>query len=89
MARENVYPRQLNQRHIEMFHVDPRDPALAINALTVSPGRVLFSADSKYTMELLSEHGIEVLPVDISEIQKLGGGIHCCTLPLIRDSLPV
>ncbi|AWB42997.1 amidinotransferase [Paenibacillus sp. CAA11] len=77
----------LHQRHIEMLHVDPRDPALAINGLAVAPGRVLFSSSGKYTMDLLSHHGIEVIPVDISEIEKLGGGIHCCTLPLLRDSL--
>jgi N-dimethylarginine dimethylaminohydrolase len=78
---------ELNKRKIEMFHVDPRDPALAINALTISPGRVMCSADSKYTMELLAHHGIEVIPVDISEIQKMGGGIHCCTLALLRESM--
>ena len=29
----------------------------------------------------------EVLTVDITEINKMGGGIHCSTLPLKRDSL--
>lgn len=78
---------ELHRRKIEMLHVDPRDPMLAINALTLSPGKVLMPSDANYTIELLSRQGMQVTPIDISEIQKLGGGIHCCTLPLIRDSL--
>ncbi|MCA1292114.1 amidinotransferase [Paenibacillus sp. alder61] len=78
---------ELNRRHIELFHVDPRDPSLTINALALSPGKLLFSADGAYTMDLLSRHGIEVIPVEVSEITKMGGGIHCCTLPLIRAAV--
>lgn len=78
---------ELHQRKIEMLHVDPRDPLLTINALAISPGKVLLSSDGPYTMELLSRNGVQVISVDTTAIQKLGGGIHCCTLPLIRDSL--
>jgi len=78
---------ELHRRKIEMLHADPRDPLLAINALAVSPGKVLMSHDAKYTIDLLLRQGVEVIPVNISEIQKMGGGIHCCTLPIIRDSL--
>lgn len=78
---------ELHCRHIELLHADPRDPMLAINALALSPGRVLMSSEAEYTMELLSSQGIDVVPVNVSEIHKMGGGIHCCTLPLIRESL--
>ncbi|WP_166241026.1 dimethylarginine dimethylaminohydrolase family protein [Paenibacillus turpanensis] len=78
---------ELHKRSIEMLHVDLRDPTLAINALAVSPGKVLCSSDAVYTMDVLSHNGVEVISVDISEIKKMGGGIHCCTLPLIRESL--
>lgn len=79
---------ELHHRKIELLHADPRDPALTINALSVSPGKVICSGEGKYTLDLLSRNGLEVIAVDISEIEKLGGGIHCCTLPLIRESLP-
>jgi N-dimethylarginine dimethylaminohydrolase len=78
---------ELHQRNIEILHVHPSDPPLTINALTVAPGRVVFSKTGVRTMELLDRNGIEVIPVDVSEIFKLGGGIHCVTLPLIRDRL--
>lgn len=78
---------ELQSRGIQLLHVDPRDPMLTINGLTISPGRMLISSAGKYTIELLSHHDINVIPVEVSEIQKLGGGIHCCTLPLIREPL--
>lgn len=78
---------ELHQRGIEMLHVDPRDPMLAINAIAVSPGKVIMSETGTHTIELLSHHGIHVIPVAMSEIEKMGGSIHCCTLPLVRDSL--
>lgn len=78
---------ELHRRHIKLLHVDPRDPMLAINALALSPGKVLMSSEAVYTMELLSRQGIDVIPINMSEIHKMGGGIHCCTLPLLRESL--
>ncbi|MDU4694315.1 MAG: arginine deiminase family protein [Paenibacillus sp.] len=78
---------ELHGRGFELLHVDPRDPALTINGLTLAPGKVLFSADGKHTIDLLSSQGVQVIPVETSEIAKMGGGIHCCTLPLIREPL--
>ena len=77
---------ELHRREIELIHVDPKDPPLTINALTIAPGRVVFSASGTRTIELLDRHGIEVVPVEVDEIFKLGGGIHCVTLPLTRAS---
>ncbi|GIP49103.1 hypothetical protein J53TS2_26940 [Paenibacillus sp. J53TS2] len=78
---------ELHRRGFELLHVDPRDPTLTINGLALAPGKVLFSADGKHTIDLLSSQGVQVIPVEITEIAKLGGGIHCCTLPLIREPL--
>lgn len=76
---------ELHRKKIELLHVDPRDPPLSINVLPVSPGRVIFPSTGVRTMEVLQNNGIEVIPVDVSEFYKLGGGIHCLTLPLIRE----
>lgn len=78
---------ELHRRDIELLHVDPRDHDLVINALTVAPGKVLFAASGERTLELLVKHGIDVIPVEVSEIFKLGGGIHCVTLPLLREDM--
>ncbi|WP_453991895.1 dimethylarginine dimethylaminohydrolase family protein [Bacillus nitroreducens] len=76
---------ELHKREIEIFHVHPKDPPLTINVLPVSPGRVIFPSNGVNTMKLLKANGIQIIPVDVSEFYKLGGGIHCLTLPLIRQ----
>lgn len=76
---------ELGKRRIRLLHVDPQDPQLTINALTVAPGRVVICSSGVRTIELLQQQGVTPLPVQVDEIFKLGGGIHCTTLPLIRD----
>ncbi len=78
---------ELHKRQIELFHVDPKDPPLTINVLPIAPGRIVFPSNGVRTMELLQKSGLEIIPVDVAEFYKLGGGIHCMTLPLIRESL--
>ncbi|MDF2947831.1 MAG: hypothetical protein K0S51_2510 [Bacillales bacterium] len=78
---------ELHKLEIELIHIDPEDRPLAVNALPISPGKILFPSSEKRTLKLLENQGLNVIPVDISEFFKLGGGIHCLTLPLIRDTI--
>lgn len=77
--------KMLKDRGYEIIECDPEDPPLTNNCLALEPGKVLFSARGTRTMKNLEKAGITVIPVDISEINRLGGGIHCSTLPLYRD----
>ena len=58
----------------------------SVNALTLRPGRVLMSEECARTAERLEKRGVEVVPVPYDEIEKNGGGIHCSTMELQRDS---
>ncbi|UOR13825.1 dimethylarginine dimethylaminohydrolase family protein [Halobacillus amylolyticus] len=78
---------ELHKRNIELLHVEPKDPPLSINVLPIAPGKVVCPSSGLQTRKLLESNGIIVIPVDISEFYKLGGGIHCLTLPLIREPL--
>ncbi|WP_163528723.1 dimethylarginine dimethylaminohydrolase family protein [Halobacillus ihumii] len=75
---------ELHKRKLKLLHVDPRDPALSINVLPIAPGKVVCPSSGSKTNELLKSSGIHVIEVDVSEFYKLGGGIHCLTLPLMR-----
>ncbi len=70
---------------IEAIPIDYRDGTLAINCLTLAPGRVIMDAGCPYTAERLSRRGVDVTPTPWAEISKHGGGLHCATLPLVRD----
>lgn len=78
---------EMKARGIRPIPLDPSDPPLTNNCLAVRPGKVIFPATGVRTMERLVRCGIEVVPIDVSEINKMGGGIHCATLPLIREPL--
>ena len=77
----------LQEKGYELIETDRDDPMLTNNCIALEPGKVLFSAKGVKTRKNLEKAGIEVVPVDITEINKLGGGIHCSTLPLLRDSI--
>jgi N-dimethylarginine dimethylaminohydrolase len=75
--------RELKLRWLEVHWADnPR----VVNCLAVRPGQVLLAVNNgEGTAARLRDHGVEVVPLDYSESQKNGGGIHCSTLPLVRE----
>lgn len=76
---------RLKELGIHILDADPYDGAFGVNCLAVRPGRVLMSAHAKRSAERLQKAGVEVVLVEYDELHKSGGGIHCSTLPLIRD----
>jgi N-dimethylarginine dimethylaminohydrolase len=59
---------------------------LAVNGVTLAPGKVVINRGSPRVVEQLEDLGIEVLQVDFSESQKFAiAGLHCATLELVRD----
>ena len=59
---------------------------LAVNAVTLEPGKVVMNAGAPTTVSALERRGIEVIQVDFSESQKFAiAGLHCATLELVRD----
>jgi len=57
---------------------------LAINFVALKPGLVVQPAGNPRTRAILETAGIEVIPVDISEILKGAGAVHCMTAFLKR-----
>jgi N-dimethylarginine dimethylaminohydrolase len=72
---------------IQLIDADPRDGGMGVNCLAVRPGRVIMSSHAKYSADQLDQNGVEVVMVDYDVIHKSGGGVHCSTLPLIRDDV--
>jgi dimethylargininase len=64
----------------ELIDVDKEEPHAA-NALLVGQS-VIYPSSFPRTREKLVTHGIEVIPVDMSEVQKAEGAATCCSLIL-------
>ena len=75
---------ELKALGIQLVYVWPSE-GHAVNCLAVCPGRVIISEGCPRTRERLTAAGVESIEIDYSEIRKNGGGIHCSTLPLVRD----
>lgn len=54
------------------------------NFVALEPGKVVMPAGNPRTQELLEKNGIEVITVEISEIIKGRGALHCITAYLKR-----
>jgi len=59
----------------------------AMNLVPVAPGVVVMPAGNPNTERALAKHGIECHPVDVSELSKGGGSVHCMTGVILRDRL--
>jgi dimethylargininase len=62
----------------ELIDVD-KEEAHAANALPVGRS-VIYPSSFPRTMEKLVKRSINVIPVDVSELQKAEGGVTCCSL---------
>jgi N-dimethylarginine dimethylaminohydrolase len=59
---------------------------LAVNAVTLEPGKLVMNSGSASTLRALEREGVEVIQVDFSESHKFAiAGLHCATLELVRD----
>lgn len=57
----------------------------AVNFVAIEPGLVVISAGNPETVEMLQKNSIRVIEVEMPEILKGMGGVHCCTAILRRD----
>jgi N-dimethylarginine dimethylaminohydrolase len=76
---------KLKELDIEPIFADYRDSRLAVNCIAIKPGKIIMDELAPWTAEKLTQKGIEVITTPYKECRKHGGGIHCSTLPLIRE----
>ena len=79
--------RYLRQRGFEIVEVPVEEYwDLAVNGVTLAPGKIVINGGSPTVVGELERHGVEVIQVDFSESQKFAiAGLHCATLELVRD----
>ena len=59
----------------------------AINLVALEPGKVLAPAGNEKTKKILQKNCIEVIEVDVSELMKGYGCLHCMTAVLAREEI--
>jgi dimethylargininase len=62
----------------EVVEIDPTEPAAA-NGLWIG-SKLLYPSCFPKTRQLLEARGLNVVPLDLSELQKAEGAVTCCSL---------
>lgn len=57
---------------------------LGVNLVSLGAGRVLSSASNGRINGELERLGYQIVPVEIDQFTRCGGGVHCLTMPLSR-----
>lgn len=60
---------------------------LALNFVALAPGEVVMAAGFPQTKSFLEKNGIGVTEVEVSELRKGWGSLHCMTAVLKRESI--
>lgn len=79
----------LKERKIRTIELSPEDDGWAVNGLAVRPGRVIMCEGtlSDRTREKVAREQVALIEIPYKNVQLNGGGIHCSTCPLVRDSV--
>ena len=64
--------------HVAVMEVDPGE-AYGANGLLVG-GRLIYPESFPATRRRLEDAGVDVVPVNVSELQKAEGAVTCCSL---------
>ncbi|MGH9174349.1 MAG: dimethylarginine dimethylaminohydrolase family protein [Vicinamibacterales bacterium] len=88
--RRTPYPivRTLQQRGVRILEVIDDVEAheqLPLNFVALAPGKILMPHGGERMKARYQEAGVECIEVDVSELIKAGGGIHCMSGFLKRD----
>jgi len=59
---------------------------LSMNVLVLDPKTVCVEKSEVYQAEQMDKLGMEVIEVELRDAYAFGGGLHCCTADVNRDS---
>lgn len=72
-------------RFIEIEDEESADTYQSLNFVALEPGKILMPAGDRYLRARYEEAGVTCIEVNLSELLKGGGGIHCMTAFLRRN----
>jgi len=79
----------LKEREVTLLEAPSAEETtnLSLNFVALSPGVILFASGFPETKFALIEHGIKVIEIDVSELRKGWGSLHCMTAVLKREPI--
>ena len=80
----------LRKRDYKLVTVDMEEQRLfaPANVMLIEPGLVVMHSEGPEAIAAVRKAGVEVIETPYSEFLRIGGGLHCSTLRLLRDKGP-
>lgn len=80
---------KLLHKGIDIIEAPPED-GMYLNVVLLEPGKIMISTSENFkrplaTLRQLKKAGVDVIEVNWTEMNKLGGGVRCGVGPLVRD----
>jgi N-dimethylarginine dimethylaminohydrolase len=73
---------------LRTIEIEPADNKWIVNSLAVAPRKLIMpEGGSNRTLDALAQQGVTWTTLPYGKMQLNGGGIHCSTMPLIRDPI--
>lgn len=91
MAAPNSVYTTLLERGFQIIDIPDYDEfrGFCQNSVALRPGKIVMPTGCPKTVAALEKAGVEVIQVDLSEVMKGNGAVHCMTAFLKRDSVPL
>jgi N-dimethylarginine dimethylaminohydrolase len=87
-AAPHAYIRLLEDRNFTLIEIPPEDISRdAANVLALDERRILSFTENTVINQRLRALGLEVIEIKLTELLKIGGGPHCLTFPVERESV--
>ena len=89
-APDTIY-RELEEREFNIVDIPDYEEfgRFCQNFVALEPGKIVMPTGCPKTVSALEKAGVECMQLDVSEIMKGNGAIHCMTAFLKRDSVPL
>lgn len=89
-APDTIY-NELEEREFNIVDIPDYDEFrnFCQNFVALEPGKIVMPTGCPKTVKALEKAGVECIQLDVSEIMKGNGAIHCMTAFLKRDSVPL
>ncbi len=85
--KKELFFSYLKKKKFEMISVNTEEVMqFGANVCALEPKKIVIYKWNKRIITELEERGIDVIPIQGTELVKGGGGPHCMTCPILRDS---
>jgi N-dimethylarginine dimethylaminohydrolase len=75
----------LRDRGFRIIEVSFEDRHMPENVVALAPGHLVMPAGNPHTKKMLEDAGCTIVEIELRELQKSGGAMHCATGFLKRD----